>query len=229
MGNAKANWTPYHGVWFDWTWTTWFINFDSTLNCIFLIFSSYSHERHTLAGNGMDIHKKRLIDFFTWPKCNTLPSINSKFLLLWLYSVNIIAHSTQCENSKARKLVPPATIEWATDRQTDGWTYGKTAQTEKQTIFHTNDEEKTREQGDFWCAFVARFIFTCACTHTLRNIFWLILNFSVRRSTNDEKWHFEWILIDTNLFINDVIQSIRAKWKHHQSRTHTNTHKNNKQ
>lgn len=31
---------------------------------------------------------------------------------------------------------------------------------------------------------------------------------------NDEKWNFEWILIDTNLFINDVIQSIRAKWAH---------------
>lgn len=38
------------------------------------------------------------------------------------------------------------------------------------------------------------------------------IDFKFLGGPNDEKWHFEWILIDKNLFINDVIQSIRAKW-----------------
>lgn len=48
------------------------------------------------------------------------------------------------------------------------------------------------------------------CIYAFYEMVWLILFFLV--GPNDEKWHFEWILIDTNLFINDVIQSIRAKW-----------------
>lgn len=174
------------------------------------------------------VHGKRLIDFFTftWPKCNRIPSINSKFLLLWpLYSVNIIAHSAQCENSETRKLVPPATVsERQIDRQADGRTYGRKNSTNRETnhIPYEWRKENARTRRLFDVHLFGAFQFYVRM-HTLRNIFWLILNFSVRRSTNDEKWHFEWILIDTNLFINDVIQSIRAKWKHHQSRTHTNT------
>lgn len=39
----------------------------------------------------------------------------------------------------------------------------------------------------------------------------VFIDFLFLGGPNDEKWHFEWILIDTNLFINDVIQSISVK------------------
>lgn len=46
----------------------------------------------------------------------------------------------------------------------------------------------------------------------------VFIDFQFLGGPNDEKWNFEWILIDTNLFINDAIQSISVKGSNQQKK-----------